>query len=409
MHARSLILILALIFPTLTSSAEDWPGFLGPKRNATTTGPKLATSNLDNPKRFLWQKQIGSGFAGPAVAQNNLILFHRIGNQYHVDCLNKSTGKAIWQHKFDARYRDDFGFDNGPRTVPTIAQNKIYLHTPEGILLCLDLKTGKPLWQIDTVKTFDSEKGFFGRACSPIVHNNTLILHTGSEDHGIIGINATTGKHLWSATDHEAGYASPIIATINKQTLALCFTRTGLVVLSPDTGKTLDTYRWRARMHASVNAATPIVANNHIFLTTSYNTGAILLKWENNKLQKVWANDTSLSSHYASCVRHQNLIFGYHGRQEQGPTIRAIELTTGKVKWEHDNNAAGSVIKVNDKLLILSEKGQLTIAKATADKFTPLTEVQILGFKTRAFPAYADGLFFARDTRKLICLDLRIQ
>lgn len=405
-HLLTFILITAASISCSYTLAEDWPQHLGPNRDGSASGPPIINTDFDAEKHLLWKFNVGSGYAGPAIADNRVIVYHRLATKDTVSCLDRNTGKPLWVYDYTSTYRDDFGFDDGPRATPLIHNNRVYLHSAAGLLFCLNLQTGKPIWQVDTKKEYQSRKGFFGRVCSPVITDNILILHTGGEEHGIVGFNIDTGKQVWTATSYEAGYASPIVKQINNKTYAFCFTRWGLVILNPTNGKILAKHYWRARLHASVNAAIPVISNDKIFLSTSYGVGAIVLKWDGQTLQKIWANDNVLSNHYASSVNHQHYLFGYHGRQEQQPTFNCIDMNTGKLRWSYDKLPAGSVIRVNNNLLLLTEDGRLTIAQASPDQFKILSQNQILGFKTRALPAYSRGYFIARDSKQLKCFNL---
>jgi hypothetical protein len=124
-------------------------------------------------------------------------------------------------------------------------------------------------------------------------------------------------------------------------------------------------------------------------------------------LEKVWSGDDSLSNHYATSVHRDGFLYGFHGRQEQGPGLRCVELKTGKVRWEVESFGAGSILLAGDKLLVLTEKGQLICAPATPDGFKSTAKAQILPFDCRAYPAIADGNLYARSKDKLVCVDLR--
>jgi hypothetical protein len=121
----------------------------------------------------------------------------------------------------------------------------------------------------------------------------------------------------------------------------------------------------------------------------------------------LWSADNVLSNHYATSVSHNGFLYGFDGRQEQGPNLRCVELKTGKVRWSQDNFGAGTLILAGQRLLVLTEKGELILAPANPDQFTPVSRTQILPFNSRAYPALADGLYFARGTNKLVCVDLR--
>src|SRR2546427_12303123 len=105
----------------LAFALTDWPQFLGPERNGVYRGPALAESWPSGGPRQVWKKQVGAGFSGPVVAQGRVILFHRVGNKEVVESLDARTGTSQWQYSYPTTYRDDFGFDEGPRAVPVIA------------------------------------------------------------------------------------------------------------------------------------------------------------------------------------------------------------------------------------------------------------------------------------------------
>jgi hypothetical protein len=184
-----------------------------------------------------------------------------------------------------------------------------------------------------------------------------------------------------------------------------------VVGLDPASGAVFFQKRWRSRTAASVNAATPLIVGDSIFVSATYETGAALLRVEGGGLKEVWSSDDVLSNHYATSVYHDGYLYGFHGRQEFNPSFRAVELATGSVKWSVDRFRAGTVTLAGDKLVILRETGELIVAAATPQAFRPLARAQILPAVIRATPAISDGLLYVRntDTRDttLACFDLR--
>ena len=186
-------------------------------------------------------------------------------------------------------------------------------------------------------------------------------------------------------------------------------TRNGLLGLDPATGQVQFQRQWRARIAASVNAATPVVIGDLIFISAEYGPGAAVLRFDGSKLTDLWASDDVLSNHYATSVYHDGYLYGFHGRQEFNPSFRAVEFRTGKVRWSQDRFRAGSVMLAGDRLVILRETGELILAAASPDGFRPLARAQILPVTVRAYPALADGFLYARNDDTLVSLDLRPQ
>ena len=133
---------------------------------------------------------------------------------------------------------------------------------------------------------------------------------------GIIALDKATGAVRWKHGNDEAGYSSPIAATIGGKRYALVFTRAGLSAVNPTNGAGCFDFPWRSSNFASVNAATPVISGGLIFLTASYGTGAALLRVENGGAQKVWSGDEALSCHYATPVLDKGYLYGIDGRAE---------------------------------------------------------------------------------------------
>jgi hypothetical protein len=88
--------------------------------------------------------------------------------------------------------------------------------------------------------------------------------------------------------------------------------------------------------------------------------------------------------------------------------LRCVEIATGKVAWEDpDSVPGGTLIAVGDKLLVVTERGELWIVRATPEKFTQLAAIQILRAGHRSHAAYSDGILYARDSEHLVAVKLR--
>ncbi len=233
------------------------------------------------------------------MADGKLILFSRQGDNERVQCLDAASSKAIWSADYPTAYQDDFGFDDGPRATPSIDGNHVYTFGAEGSLRCWDLGSGKPLWAIDTTAQFHQSKGFFGMACSPLIEGDAVILNVGGRGAGVVAFDKGSGKVMWQATDDEASYASPVAATFGGKRYVLALTRSGLDAFEPTGGRVLFRFPWRSPMNASVNAATPLVIDDRVFVSASYETGAALLRFREAGPEKIWSGDDILSNHYA--------------------------------------------------------------------------------------------------------------
>lgn len=395
-----------------TVHAADWPQFLGPQRNgiADKAEPALPDT-FPNEVKPLWEKTAGSGFAGVAVSAGKVILFHREGSDMTTEALDAKTGAPLWRSVYVTDYVDSFGFDNGPRAVPSIADGRVFTHGPEGRVTALDLSTGKELWAFDTASAVGSQPGFFGRAPSPLVIGDKVIIAAGGgaddKPAGLIALSVADGKLVWQNVDDEAGYASPVLVGSS----ILAWMRNQLWLVKAKGGEVLGSVRLRADMEASVNAATPVPCGEAGWLVSAgYGVGANLFTLDasaRRPLERVWQKADLLDCHYSTPIFKDGHLYGFDGRQETGQTLRCLSLAEAKVKWDSAELPGGTLILVGDKLLVVTELGELWIVKATPEKFETLSTYQILRSGHRSHAAYADGILYARDTEKLVAIKLR--
>ena len=187
-------------------------------------------------------------------------------------------------------------------------------------------------------------KGFFGSAGSPLVEDGRVIANVGGKGAGIVAFDAATGKVLWTATDDEASYSSPVGATIGGRRLAVFLTRS-------DAARA-GSRHWRHRVPPAVAGAQRQLGecgDARGGRRSDLRLGRVRA-WRRSaargRLEPRGCLDglDSLTNHYATSVHSNGILYGYHGRQEFGPALRAVELRTGKVRWTQEQFRAGSII-----------------------------------------------------------------
>ena len=384
--------------------AGDWPQILGPNRNGVAIEERIALSWPGSGLKSLWQREVGSGFAGVAVTQGKAVLFHRIGEQEIVEAMEALTGKVVWKAAFAARYSPSYTDDDGPRAVPVLAGNRVYTYGALGDLRCLNLSTGKLLWERNTYDEFNSKRpfrgeppeGYFGMASSPIVEGDKVLINVGGDAKGagIVAFAADTGKTLWTATDERASYSSPLAVTIDGVRHVIVVTRLNVLSLNPDTGKIRFRFPF-GRLGPTVSAAGPVVVGEHLFVTASYGIGSAWVKVGEDRAEVLWRDPQILASQYTTCVEKDGHLFGIHGRQDGPPAaLRCIDPRTRRVLWTESAFGYATLIRVGDHLLILKTDGTLVLAKANAARYEELARTRVCENTTRALPALCNGLLY---------------
>lgn len=402
------IIILSLLFNDLNGT--DWPNWLGPNFNGAVE-ENISKESAQNELEAKWEVPVGVGWSSPIISNQKVFLHDRTGNKENLTAFDLDSGKQVWQSSFDSQFRDDFGMENGPRSTPSVYKNTILIHSPDGLVHALAVKTGETIWSMDLSNDFNSAKGFFGRCSSPLILDNKVIFDVGGDGVGLVALSVETGETQWKSKAYGNDYASVVPLEVGSSQLVAAFMRQGLVVVDSVNGKEVYFDSFQSPINASVNAASPLILNNGIFLSSCYEVGAgywsFLKSGKNGEVdfKPVWKNHGKMDCHYSTPVAYGNYLFGFHGRQERGANLRCIKLSDGKIEWSDDSVAMGHLIRVGERILCISENGEFVLFAASNDSFIPILRQQVLG-SGRAHFAYSNGKIIARDKRRMRCLDM---
>lgn len=391
-------------------SAADWPNIHGLNRDNQSAEKNLNWNWAKQKPKSLWTARIGSGFAGVAVADNLVFLLHRDGDSEVLQAHEARTGKEVWKTSWRSRFQDAISSDDGPRCVPVVVKGKVIALGAEGELQVRDAKTGQSVWRKNIMAEYRPPIGYFGVGAGPVVIGDRLLVNVGAKNAGVVAFDLATGQELWKASNDPPSYAAANVMKVGQETLAIFFTRTGFLAIAPENGQIRGARTWRARLDASVNAAAPVVQGEEVFLSSSYSTGAILLKASatNPEWEEVWSNDKSLSCHFNTPVLVQGHLYGIDGRLEGGAArLRCVDWKTGEVKWSVDRFGCANLIAVDGGILAITESGELLRFAASAMAFQESGRFTVLDGTVRAAPALADGILYLRNGSTLAAISLK--
>jgi outer membrane protein assembly factor BamB len=410
---RLLLISSALGFPTAGLHA-DWPQILGSHRDAIAVNESLLETWPEEGPQQLWSRDVGEGYAGPAVKDGRVIVFHALGREQLVEALDAATGKLIWKRTLPLNYTGGGPDpDRGPKCVPLIDGDRIFLFDAGGFLYCLNFADGDGIWKRDLSNEFKAPLGYFGAGSTPIIVSGKLLVNVGGDDAAVVAFDPTNGETLWKSFDDRASYSSPTVMTIGDQTIAVFVTRLHLIGLLPDDGKVLFELPFGQR-GPTVNGAMPVIVDDHIFINAAYNIGGrwiqISKTGDEFDAKVEWSNVASFSSQYSTPVYYDGFLYGTAGREDENSgSFRCVQAGTGEVKWKTKTFPLGHAILVGDKLLVLDCFGSLHLIKATPEKFDRVAKALVVKGKSRALPALADGRLYFRSNGpqgKLICLQV---
>ena len=441
MKTFALVVLLILSLPLIgQADTPGWPDFLGPERNGKSAEKiDIAPWQKTGP-RVLWHKKIGTSYGAPTVANGRLFIFARHGDMARLTCLESDTGTELWRFGYPTDYEDMYGYNNGPRCCPVVDDDRVYIFGAEGMLHCVRVSDGERLWTVDTTARFHVVQNFFGVASAPAVEGELLIAQIGGSPSGspkdiwgangtpepngsgIIAFNKYTGEVVYQITDELASYTSPIFATIDGRRWGFAFLRGGLVGFEPATGKMDFHYPWRHPKIESVNASSPVVADDFVFISESYGIGSSVLQVRPGGYQVIWKDRASrrhkaMELHWNTAIHHEGYLYACSGRHSNGAELRCVELKTGKVAWAQRVDERASLLWVNDYLIYLGEYGRLMLLHCTPEKLAVISQVvptdehgkQLIKHPAWAAPVLANGLLYIRGRERLICFALDSQ
>jgi outer membrane protein assembly factor BamB len=391
-----------------SSVAGDWPQILGPTRSGVASDDeKLADSWPAAGPAVTWQKEVGSGYSGLAVAGPRAYLYHRIGDSDVLEALNPVTGETLWKEGTPTSFSPGVGSGDGPLCVPTVVDGLVVTFSPQGLLVVRNASTGQLLWKKPTHQDFGAQEGYFGAGNTPLVAGHVVIVNVGGAKTGagVVGFDLRTGAALWKQVPDQASYSAPILIRDGNRDLAIVITRLKCVALNPETGNLVWEVPFGQR-GPTVNGALPVQVNGRIFLTSSYGIGGVLLDLKPNSAEVLWADTETLASQYATPIESDGLLFGFHGRDDIPPSeLRCIDPFAvhykQRVLWSTPGMSYGTLIKADGKLIIACTDGEVMLADISREKFSSRSQFKASNGVIRALPALAAGGLFIRDENSL--------
>jgi outer membrane protein assembly factor BamB len=390
--------MVAVALLAANSPAADWPQWRGLGRDGISSESVSAAWPADGPK-VLWRASVGTGFSSISVSQGRVYTLGNTNNEDSVWCFEAATGKRIWQHTYPAQLGPQW-YEGGPGSTPTVAGDRVFTLSKWGDVCCLNAAKGTVLWQRD-LRRDGVKPPRWGFAGSPLVWGDLVMLNAGTAG---IALDRSTGRIVWSNGTNAAGYASPTRFVSGGKESVLIFAAKHLIALEPQTGRE----RWRQFWETDwdTNNTDPLIRGDGIFIS-SFSRGCGLFFVINGTPAMTYTNRV-LRNHLSPGILLGEYLYAFNGEAKQDTDFRCIHLPTGEWKWARKDPAFGTLILAGDKLVVLSEKGELLLAQASSEEFKPLARAKVLSGVCWTPPALADGRLYVRNARgEVRCLDLQ--
>lgn len=398
MNSRSGLAALAVLLLASSATAAEWHRWRGPDANGISA-EKVEPWAAAGPK-VLWKAEVGLGFASIAVANGRAYTMGYQADADVVTCLDTTSGKVLWRHESPGLKMENV-YEGGPNATPTVDDNTVYAFRRRGNIYALDAASGKVLWERDLARELSTKMPEWGFSSSPYVEGGLVILNLGSAG---VGLDKKTGATVWKSGSGASGYATPVPFDFQGRHLIALFASQELVALDPKNGAVAWRHPWRTR--DDINAADPVIIGDTMLISSGDNRGGTALQITGAAPEVRWENK-HLRAQFTPPVVLGGFIYGLDGNAGEKATLRCLELATGEVKWTGPAVGTGGIIAASNRLLVLSDKGELILCDATPAGFKPLAQAQILSGKCWTNPALNAGRLYARNAPgTLVCLDL---
>lgn len=393
----ALLSLLLLVWQAAQS--QNWPGWRGENRDGKVTGFQTPDVWPDQLTR-VWQANVGLGDASPALVDGKLFLNVKQDDDEVALCLDATTGKTIWRTVLNPAPEVTGGARThpGPRSTPTVANNKVYLIGAGGFLNCLDAKAGSVIWKNET---FTEVPQFFA-AMSPLVTDGKCIAHLNGKENGtIVAFNSATGEIIWTLKEPST-YSSPLLMTIGNEEIVVLQTETDITGISKK-----GTLLWKIPTPGEqrfYNSTTPIIDGQNV-IVCGQGTGTKSLRVEKTgnryQITENWSNPQFGGSFNTPVLKNGN-IYGHEARLGK---LYCLNAQTGQTNWADttSHNRFASTLDLEKVLLSLPATGKIIVFEPNPKKYSQKVEYKIAEPEVYAHPLATGDKIFVKEQEILTC------
>lgn len=395
----STALLLGAMLPAQEAGGAYWPQWRGPHRDGIARDEAWSVEPGGDP---VWTAELGLGYSTVSIADGRLFTMgHDAADESDsVYCLDPRTGEENWKHTFDAPLMN-MAHTGGTLSTPSIDGDTVHVIQRTGRYMGFRAATGEVLWDRDMKEEYGLEMPTWGFSAAPLILDDQIVLNMGK----VISLDRKgpfdkKGRERWITDNHGHAYSTPTLFEHDGKARLAVFCGDGLVILDAATGSELAKSEWETRYN--VNAATPVVHEDRIFISSGYNKGCSMLRFDGESLETLWTN-REMRNHMSGCVLFGERLYGFDETQ-----LRCLDLD-GNVCWTQRGLGKGALLLADGKILALSGRGELVVAEAGPEEYVELSRQKILdGGRQWTTPVLAGGFVYCRNSRgTLVCVDRR--
>jgi outer membrane protein assembly factor BamB len=423
-YPKTLASVVSFAFLVSSASADDWPQWQGPDRNAISKERGLLKEWPKDGPPLAWKiTGLGGGDSAPSIAAGRIFGMSNRGEDEVVWALSEKDGKELWVARLGLAFKQSWPQGKeGPGCTPTVDGERLYVEGLAGDVACLQVKDGKLLWQRSLQKDFGGELPTWSFRESPLVDGDRLICTPGGEDATLAALDKLTGKTIWTSKvpgSPKASYASVIAIDSNGQGQYVQLTQKALVGVAAADGKFLWRYDRAANSHG-INCSTPIYQDSKVFASSAYGAGGGLLKLSKDENGGVKAEEVFFSrkmqNHHGGMIVVDGHLYGANGGNEGGALV-CLDFKTGDVLWDERDDAErrapkGSLALADGRLYYRTEKGPVLLIEPNPKEYVErgrFDQPDRSKLPAWSHPVIANAKLYLRDQDLLLCYNVKAQ
>jgi len=408
--------------PSLSESS-DWPRFRGEFfDNISRSQIKLSGQWGEAGPAILWSIDLGEGHAGPVIAMGRVYILDYDENKRQdlLRCFSFQDGKEIWRRGYDLFVKRNHGMS---RTVPAVSWPYVVTMGPKCQVMCVNGESGELKWGLDLVKEYEAEVPLWYTGQCPLIDDTTAILAVGGKAL-LIAVGCESGRVLWETPNPDnwlMSHSSVIPMTIAGRRMYVYSALGGIIGISAEKETAGQVLFKSSEWNQTVIAPSPVnVGGEKILFTAGYGAGSLLAKISNlnsgftvEVLQNL-KPDQGLAAEQQTPIYYKNHVFAIMPKDAgalRNQFVCADPNDISKIIWSSGKTkrfGLGPFLLADDKFFILSDDGVLTVIEAHTKKYNQIAEAKILkGHDAWGPLAIADGKLLARDSRQMVCVDVR--
>jgi len=396
----SIIGSVFLSFNILASA--DWFTWRGPQANGISIEADWQYEALLRPAPILWKTNVGNGWSAVSINNGLLYTMGNIAGNDIIYCLRESTGEEVWQYSYECTG----GNYPGPRTTPIVDGLNVYTISRNGDLFCLRKLDGSLVWNRNIFKDFGAKNLRWGFSSTPVIEDEILLINANNNG---LALNKNNGELIWNSPPARGSYSVPVIYKSGNESYAAILGEKVAHGVDLSTGEIQWSYELESWF---VHAADPIIHNNELFFSSDGDGLGTMINITDSIPVLKWTS-IDMRNNFSSSILHKGYIFGSDGLTgDKTSSLNCIDWDTGRLAWTEEIGH-NTMILADDKLICLTESGELIIIRADHEKYQELVKVQIFQENKNDFswtaPVLANGNLYCRSgAGELVCIDLSI-